>query len=1111
MLFHWLRDPGSSVDLVQISCTLDSVDIALFVRAWEYLADRHAILRTVFRWQDVDLPVQDVVAKVPVIVREVDLRNLAPNDQQRRIADYLAEDRRTGFDFAAPPLFRLAFLHTAEQQHEFTWTFPHILLDGRSIVTLVRELGDIYGALVERREPMLSPVRPYRDFIEWLGRQDPAAGTAYWKGVMAGFDSPVFPDLGTIGPVTPSLVHIDRETSLSEDDTARLVDFVRRHKLTVNTMVQGAWALLLSRYSGADDVVFGATRAARRSALDGDPAVDQMVGLIINTLPVRVRIVPDQTVVAWLSQIRQDQVAVRAAEHTPLMQVQRASAVPSGIPLFDTLVVYEHERQWETFEKIHPRFKNFRIQEKTSFPISLHAYGETKLVLRLEYDDARFEEPAVDAMLGHLAALLRAMVANGEAPVTSLEMLSPAEHDRVVNGSNETARQWPGAAETLTELLRTSAAQSPAAIAVICGDESLTYAELEARATTLARALGTYGAGPGVLVGICMERSVEMVVALVGVLKSGSAYVPLDPEYPADRLAFMLADAQCPVVLTQERVVDGVLASIASADSMMLSIDRDWSRIAADAAAAPPGVAAGPDDLAYMIYTSGSTGKPKGALNFHRGIVNRLLWMQAEYKLGPDDVVLQKTPFSFDVSVWEFFWPLITGARLVLAEPGGHRDPGYLERVVRERRVTVMHFVPSMLRAFLDGSANMSGTSLRDVMCSGEALPFDLQERFFAQLPETRLHNLYGPTEAAVDVTYWQCRRNDPRGVVPIGRPVANTRMYVLDPARRPVPIGVPGELYIGGTQVGAGYHRRPELTAERFLTDPFANAPNARVYRTGDRARWLADGTLEYLGRLDFQVKLRGFRIEIGEIEAALAGVAGVRHAAVVLRSDPGTEPRLVAYSVPVAAEIPAQVLREALGATLPSYMVPPVFVALATLPLSPSGKLDRKALPAPERDRSQPAATAPRDSVEARLLRIWQDVLGTKGIGVTDHFNDVGGNSLAAVRVFTRVAKEFGNQLQLAAMLSHDTIEQLAVLLREPADTTSWNCIVPFSTTGSGIPIFCLHAQTGYVLIYQHFAKAIAGHHPVYGIQAVGNWGTQEPQETVEEMRWSSMSVKS
>ncbi|MFZ0962496.1 MAG: amino acid adenylation domain-containing protein [Terriglobia bacterium] len=447
---------------------------------------------------------------------------------------------------------------------------------------------------------------------------------------------------------------------------------------------------------------------------------------------------------------------------------------------------------------------------------------------------------------------------------------------------------------TLPELFEAQAERTRDQVALVFEQQTLTYGELNRRANQLAHHLRGLGVGPEVLVAVCMERSVELVVALYGVLKAGGAYVPVDPDYPQERVAYMLQDAGAPVLLTQSRLV----GRLPSHDGKVVCLDTEWGRMAGEDMA-NPAKATAPENLAYVIYTSGSTGRPKGAMNTHRGICNRLLWMQDQYGLTGADKVLQKTPFSFDVSVWEFFWPLLVGARLVVAEPGGHRDGAYLVKLIREQGVTVLHFVPSMLRVFLEEPEVEKCQSLRHVMCSGEALPYDLQEQFFRLLP-SQLHNLYGPTEAAVDVTHWTCRRGDERKIVPIGRPVANTQIYILDHHLQPVPMGVPGELHIGGVQVGRGYHKRPELTAEKFIPDPFSGDPEARLYKTGDLCRWLADGAVEYLGRMDFQVKIRGYRIELGEIESVLLSHPGVREAIVMAREDIPGDARLVAYVVP-------------------------------------------------------------------------------------------------------------------------------------------------------------------------------------------------------------------
>jgi amino acid adenylation domain-containing protein len=510
-----------------------------------------------------------------------------------------------------------------------------------------------------------------------------------------------------------------------------------------------------------------------------------------------------------------------------------------------------------------------------------------------------------------------------------------------------------------------------------------------------------------------------MVVALLAILKAGGAYLPLDPSYPPDRLAYMLKDAKAPVLLTQAALADRLPAT----DAVTVRLDADWPPIAG-CPTTPPERTATPDNLAYVIYTSGSSGRPKGVMNAHRGIVNRIAWMQHAYRLTPADRVLQKTPFGFDVSVWEFFWPLAFGATLVIARPGGHQEPAYLAELIERAGITITHFVPSMLQAFLEAADLSRCHTLRDTICSGEALPVETQNRFLQQLPG-RLHNLYGPTEAAVDVSAWPCRLEPDATQVPIGRPIHNIALHVLDRRLEPVPIGVAGELHIGGVGLARGYLGRPGLTAERFVPSPFGSGE--RLYRTGDLARWRGDGTLDYLGRIDHQVKIRGFRIELGEIEAALLAYTEIEQAAVLARDDAGDR-RLVAYVVGRdAAALQPAALRTHLQRSLPDYMVPAAFVRLDHLPLSPNGKLDRNALPAPDR---QPAAdhVAPRTQTEQTLAAIWQDVLKLPSVGVNDNFFECGGNSLSATRTIARIQQELRVALPLRTIFTTPTLGELA-----------------------------------------------------------------------------------
>jgi len=622
--------------------------------------------------------------------------------------------------------------------------------------------------------------------------------------------------------------------------------------------------------------------------------------------------------------------------------------------------------------------------------------------------------------MDHLMRLLEAIIGDPQAQLSTFSLLDDAEREQVVSRFNETATAYPQGV-LLHELFSAQAARTPGAVALRFEGETLSYRELDRRANQLAHHLRTLGVGPDSVVGVCAERSFEMVIALLGVLKAGAAYLPLDPSYPAERLAYMLDDAKAPVLLVQQALADRLPAS----EATVVRLDADWPEIARQPETAPD-IQIAPGNLAYVIYTSGSTGRPKGVMNAHRGIVNRIAWMQEAYRLTPADRVMQKTPFGFDVSVWEFFWPLAQGAELVIARPGGHQDPAYLSELIGEAGVTVMHFVPSMLQAFLEAADLSRCGSLRDTVCSGEALPAETQNRFLSTLPSIRLHNLYGPTEAAVDVSAWPCRLEPAATQVPIGRPIHNIQLYVLDRHLMPVPVGVAGELHIGGIGVARGYLGRPGLTAERFMPNPF-NA-GERLYRTGDLARWRSDGALDYLGRIDTQVKIRGFRIELGEIEAALLAHPDVEQAAVVVREDTG-ERRLVGYvAMRGAVQADTEALRRHLQHSLPDHMVPSAIVLLDQLPLSANGKLDRNALPAPDWHGAG-EIIAPRNATEQALAAIWRDVLKLDRVSVNDNFFALGGDSIQSIQLVAR-ANRAGLNLTARQVFEQQTIAGLAAV---------------------------------------------------------------------------------
>jgi amino acid adenylation domain-containing protein/non-ribosomal peptide synthase protein (TIGR01720 family) len=1045
VLFHSLASENGDYFLQVVLRFRGRIDEGALTRAWQQIVDRHAGFRARVWTRGVKGPLQVVERQATVTISRHDWRVLPEAERPPRLQELLQADRRQGFDLAQAPLMRVALVREEEEVYQLVWSHHHLVSDGWSTAVILNEVLRLYEANLRGAAPLARP-RPYRDYVAWLRQQDQARAEQFWREELRGLNAPT--PLGIDRPGRERDVEKDyaeHVLRLSPALAEGLRNLARSHHLTLNTLLQGAWALLLSRYSGQNDVLFGVTMSGRPPELAG---VETMVGLFINTLPVRARLGPQDRLVPWLQALQERQARLRDFEHSPLFDVQRWSDMPRNVALFDSILVFEnypveaprHGRSGADVDAV-------RMIEQTNYRLTLVAVPGANFKLKAMGDRHAFEAGALPRLLGHLEVLLHAMTAQPSARLSELPILPASERQQLLVEWNQTAATLPPS-PCLHHLIEEQVARTPGRIAVTSEAEQVTYAELNHRATRLARHLRALGCPPGSLVGICAERSVEMVVGLLAVLKAGAAYVPIDPEQPVERLEMMLRDAAVAVLLTQRRLQ----ARLPECSIRVVCLDTDAATFP-DGPAGEVFAGAAPNGPAYMIYTSGSTGRPKGALNSHRAICNRLLWMQNEYRLGEDDVVLQKTPYSFDVSVWELFWPLLAGARLVMARPGGHRDPEYLAEVIAREKVTTLHFVPPMLETFLHAvpSTEPCG-SVRRVICSGEALPFALQQRFYQRMPWAALHNLYGPTEAAVDVTYWECERSPTLPVVPIGRPVANTRIYVLDRAYRPVPVGAPGELFIGGIQVGMGYWQRPGLTAEKFVPDPFGG-PGERLYRTGDLTRWLPNGAIEYLGRMDHQVKLRGFRIELGEIETVLAQHPLVREVVLLAREDRPGEKQLVAYLVPREnTELSPAALRAHVAARLPEYMVPAAFVALSALPVTANGKVDRRALPAP--DRSEPPReqehVPPRTPTEQAVAGIWSEVLGVARVGAQDNFFELGGHSLSATLVLSRLQDVFQVKVPMRSLFEARTVRELAEVV-EKARRTGTTAAAPAITRAS------------------------------------------------------------
>jgi len=1023
MLFNALAGSRSGVDIQQVAITLEEpLNVPRFARAWQELIRDHAILRTSFAWEGMNAPLQ-VVHDLPAMpIVQQDWSHLGEGARDEARAALLQEERVKGFAMDGPSLMRLTVMREADDRWWVLWTFHHAILDGRSFPLVLERLFARYDGVAGVAVPEGST---FADYADALAAIDQAPAKEAWRERLAILESPTpieipyqtpRPDEGM-----PSVSAI--EARLDEETTSALRKLAAETGVRLNNVVQAAWTLLLHHYTQQPTVAFGTTRAGRHVIEEAD----DVIGLLINTVPFVVRLDPKDTLGNLLAKMREEQRALRPLETTPLAEIQAASSLGTT-PVFDNIVMYDEATlNARMAERLGARAEGryFDYIGQTNFDLTLLAYAEPELLLRLEFDNISYGEVAARRILRQLEQLLKGFPGAGNIQAVAIDYLLDEEKQNLA-AWNTTGNDWDLDA-TLMGLFEQQVERTPLAPAVVYKDSTLTYRAFNARANQLARYLRKEGVKPDQLVGLAVERSIEMELGIYGIVKAGGAFVPLDPELPKDRLAFMAEDAGVPLILTQRHLVDRLPAD----GSRLVVLDGDdqpWNEEPDDNLA----IVTRPDQLAYALFTSGSTGTPKCAMNEHRGIVNRLLWMQDTFKLDASDTVLQKTPYSFDVSIWEHFWPLQVGARLVMAEPGGHRDPAYLAEIINAEKVTTIHFVPSMLQHFVEEPKVATCTSIRRFIASGEALPRELQDRLFAVL-DTELHNLYGPTEAAIDVTWWACDAKSPLTSVPIGRAIANTQIHILDKQCHPVPPGVAGELFIGGIQVGRGYLNRDELTEDRFIDDPFR--PGGRLYKTGDLARFMPDGNVEYLGRLDHQVKVRGLRIELGEIEAVVGQHDAVREVVVVARENRPGQQMLVGYVVGDGIDIEA--LRRHALKVLADYMVPSEWVVMDAFPLNASGKVDRKRLPAPalapKRDRLEPSSNA-----EMRIVAAWKQVLDHDEIGSSDTFFDVGGTSLSVIRLAHRLSEAFSRDVRVADLLRFTTVTQQAQFLDASTDRT-------------------------------------------------------------------------
>ncbi|MEH2283677.1 MAG: amino acid adenylation domain-containing protein [Nostoc sp.] len=1051
MLFHKLAAPNSVVYFEQACFSLQTqLNVSAFQKAWQRVVDRHPILRTSFYWDNLDKPYQVVHQQVDLPWEFQDWQQLSFLEQQKQLKAFLKADGDRGFELSQAPLIRLTLIQVADNTYEFVFSFHHILMEGWSLNWLWKEFYEFYNAFCQGQDLHLEAPRSYKEYIAWLQQQDLNQAETFWRQKLKGFTFPT-PMIAGLTSASFSDQKEDyqrQEVLLSANITTALKSLARKHQLTLNILIKGAWALLLSRYSQESDIVFGSTSSGRPTALAD---AESMIGLFINTLPLRVQVDSNAFLTPWLKKLQSEEVQMREYEYSPLLKIQQWSEIPRGLQLFDSILVFDNElvdyNQGAIAQSIGVVESQLLDESRslfdwTNYPLTVKVVPKSDLLnLCISYNTSRFDSATITRMLGHFQTLLSSIVSNPEQRISDLQLLTPSEVEQLLVEWNDTKTDYPQD-QCIHQLFEAQVEKTPNAIAVVFENHQLTYRELNAKANQLAHYLQKLGVKPEVLVGICVERSLNMVISILAILKAGGAYVPLDPLYPPERLAFILQDAEVSVLLTQQHLIE----NLPQHQTNVVCLDTDWESITQESQQNPISECTS-DNLAYIIYTSGSTGQPKGVLVNHSNVVRLFAATESWYKFNQNDIWTLFHSIAFDFSVWELWGALLYGGKIVIVPYWLSRSPEDFYKLLLTQQVTVLNQTPSAFSQLIQVEESLGtakGLNLRLVIFGGEALQLESLRPWFERHGDQspQLVNMYGITETTVHVTYRPLVKADLEvglGSI-IGRPIPDLQVYLLDRYQQPVPIGVKGEMYVGGAGVTRGYLNRPELTTERFISHPFSSKPNARLYKSGDLARYLPNGDIEYLGRIDDQVKIRGFRIELGEIEALISQHLAVRETVVVVAESQ----RIVAYIVPQTEQtLVISELRSFLESKLPSYMIPAAFVLLEALSLTPNGKVDRKALPEPDSARPELEAVyqPPQTEVEQTIADIWQKVLQVENVGIHDNFFELGGHSLLLVQIHSKLQKAFQRDFSMIEMFQYPTISHLArYLIQESSEQPSF-----------------------------------------------------------------------
>ncbi|MEL4897612.1 amino acid adenylation domain-containing protein [Crocosphaera sp. Alani8] len=1008
MLFHSLYNSSSGMYCEQRSCLLTGkLSISAFKQAWQAVINRHTILRTAFYWEEVEKPLQVVYQEVELPWIEYDWRGLTEQEQEEKLGSFLLVEQQQGFDLNYAPLMRCGLMQVREDAYYFVWNYHHLLLDGWCNGILLKEVFAFYEAFRKEQNLFLQPTRPYKDYITWLQQQNQEQATAFWKNSLQGLISPT---VLSIGNNSVSEERKEKHYQLSNSLTTSLQTIIQKHRLTLNTLFQGAWALLLSHYSGESDIIFGATVSGRPPSLTD---VESMVGLFINTLPVRIEIKSTTFLLPWLQSLQTQQIEKEQYSYSSLIEIQGWSEVPRGTALFESLVIFENYPI--SLDKALQGWSNqLTISEgqgveKTNYPVTVSVLPGSPLAFRISYDKQRFSDSSIDRLIKHLENLLTSIARNPEQQLWEIALLTNQEQkELLIEGDGKEEKENSNI--LIHQLFEAQVEKIPNNTAVIFEEELLTYQELNKKANQLAHHLRNLGVKPETLVGICLEPSLEMVIALLAILKVGGAYLPLDPNYPQQRLEFMIQDSEIDYLISSSALKNNnsnTVKHFIDISTIQAEINQQKNTNLA--------LKINPENLAYIIYTSGSTGIPKGVQVPHSCLSNFLLSMKEKPGLTDKDTLLSVTTLSFDIAALELYLPLTVGAKLILVSRDVTVEGVTLAQQLLTQKVTVMQATPATWKLLL--ASGWEGKKDLTILCGGEALSPDLAE----QLKEKskQVFNLYGPTETTIWSSVYEVETEKVR----LGKPINNTQLYILDKDYNQLPIGVPGELYIGGKGVTRGYLKRPELTAERFIANPFK--AGERLYKTGDLVKYGEDREIEYIGRIDYQVKLRGYRLELGEIETTILNHNQIKEAVVIVK-----EESLIAYIVcQEDISINPRSIKEYIGEKLPNYMIPSRFVELEKLPLTPNGKIDRKALP--EIELKSEDYIVPKTATEEILAGIWGTILNIERVSVEENFFEIGGHSLLATQIMSQVRQVFEVELPLRVLFEKPTIRSLSKVI--------------------------------------------------------------------------------